>query len=109
MKNKAALAVAKKPTKLEAAASRYVELKEKIRVMENEAKALSIILKDKAHKGQPEGNALVALVGRFKLAVSPVSRETFNLKEARKEIAEEVLKPFIKTTETEMLRVKAVK
>lgn len=106
---KAALKLAKQPSKIEQAASRYVELKEKIAQMENEAKAIAIVLKGKAYKGQEDGNALSVTVGRFKLSVSQVNRETFNLKEARLVIDESVLSPFIKKTSSDMLRVKAVK
>lgn len=101
--------LAKKPTKVEIAASKYVALKEQISDMEFECKALSELLKTRAYKGEQDGNTFTANVGRFKLVVTKTSREGFDLKKARTTIKEELLSPFIKISDYSTLRVKAVK
>lgn len=97
------------PNAVEMLTSEYQQLKEEIALLTKRKDELNKKLVARVKEEAKEGNSYHLTVGRFKLSAIESVRENFSLKEARKEIAEEELKPFIKESEVTQLRVKAVK
>lgn len=93
-----------------ASASRYLEITNQISKLEAEKKALQSALKLVAAKGDVnEKGAYVIEVDGYKLMLSPAERENFDLNRARAVLDADLLSPFVKRSQYEVLRVKATK
>lgn len=79
---------------------RYYELKQKMNDMEKELNQLKPDINSFV-----EQNGGAVSVGMYALMVTPCSRETFNLKEARKVLSEDTLSAFITNTNYTTLKI----
>lgn len=97
-------------TDVEDAMSRYLSIKHEISLRESELDVLKTMIKLKLvlEPKDADGKRVLAQ-GDFMCQLVDSSRESFNLKNARGHIKEEVLAPFIKVTDFQTLLVKKVK
>ena len=103
MVNSNALKLVSDAPDLNIVAQEYKTIMERIKALEEAAKPFKMQLETAALEAP---NMTLDLDG-FKVLLIECAREIFNTKEAKIKLGEDVLKPFLKTTEYTQLRVSA--
>ena len=90
-------------TDVDSLCSEYLKIKNEISKLEEKSKKIRDHLLLEAHNNNSKFST-----DNYKITVSMVSKETFDLKTAKNKIDEDILNPFINRSTYEMLNVKRI-